>query len=99
MVMHYESFPAARAGELVARGVQLVDVREPHEHVAGRHPDAVPIPLRELPRRLHELHPHRPVAVICERGSRSAQAAELLVQRGFRRVFSVEGGLAAARRA
>jgi rhodanese-related sulfurtransferase len=99
MVMRYETFPAARVGELVARGVQLVDVREPHEYAAGRHPDAVSIPLGELPRRLHELHPHRPVAVICESGSRSAQAAELLVQRGFRRVLSVAGGLTAARRA
>ncbi len=46
--MRYETFPAARVGELVARGVQLVDVREPHEYAASRHPDAVSIPLGEL---------------------------------------------------
>lgn len=96
--MRHETFPASRAAELVARGVQLVDVREPHEHASGAFPDAMLIPLGELPKRLHELRPTRPVAVICETGSRSVQAADLLASRGFRKVILVDGGLAAARR-
>jgi len=97
--MRHETFPAVRAAELITRGVQIVDVRESHEHASGALPDAVLIPLGELPKRLHELQPTRPVAVICETGSRSVQAADLLVKHGFRRVIVIDGGLAATRRA
>lgn len=93
-----ERFPARRAAELVARGVQVVDVREHHEIAEGTLPDAIAMPLSELPRRLHELRPGRPVAVVCRSGNRSTDAAALLAERGFRRIFNLTGGVEAARR-
>lgn len=96
--MSFENFPARRASELLYDGAQVIDVREPNEVAAGMIPGAVNIPLPQLERRLHQISPDRPVAVICESGSRSSQAAELLVRRGFRRVVNLAGGMKAARR-
>jgi rhodanese-related sulfurtransferase len=93
-----QRFPARRAAELVARGVQLVDVRERDEIAQGTLPDAIAMPLSELPRRVHELHSHRPVAVVCRSGNRSTDAAALLAERGFRTIFNLTGGVEAARR-
>ena len=72
----------------------LVDVREPWEFRRGRAVGAVPIPLGTLPASLDRVPSGKgsDVLVICKTGGRSAQAAEYLIERGWRRVFSVEGG-------
>jgi glyoxylase-like metal-dependent hydrolase (beta-lactamase superfamily II)/rhodanese-related sulfurtransferase len=75
----------------------LLDVREPWEFSGpmGRHaPGAVLIPLGQLPGRLEELprNPDRELHVICKTGGRSARAVELLIDRGWRRVFNVATG-------
>lgn len=75
----------------------LLDVRDPWEFAApsGRHArGAVLVPLRTLPSSLGSLPGDRAaeVLVICRTGGRSAAAAEFLIDRGWRRVFSVEGG-------
>jgi glyoxylase-like metal-dependent hydrolase (beta-lactamase superfamily II)/rhodanese-related sulfurtransferase len=78
-------------------GPFLLDVREPWEYhgPSGRHArGAVLLPLKALPGCLDEIpagHEDE-VLVICRTGGRSAAAAEFLIDRGFRRVFSVEGG-------
>lgn len=94
----WDQLPAWRAAEAVARGAQLVDVRERNEYRAGTLPDAVNIPLSELERRVFELSRSRPVAVFCQSGNRSQDAAELLVSRGFRQVVNLVGGISAAQR-
>ena len=79
------------------RAPVLLDVRDPWEYAGpgGRHAaGAVPLPLTELaasPDRV-PCGPEDEVLVICKGGIRSARAAELLIERGWRRVFSVEGG-------
>ena len=70
----------------------LLDVREAEEFSWGRAPNAVHIPLYELPARLHELPEHRPLSVICKVGARSAQAAAYLLQQG-RDVVNLDGGM------
>jgi glyoxylase-like metal-dependent hydrolase (beta-lactamase superfamily II)/rhodanese-related sulfurtransferase len=75
----------------------FLDVREPWEHSGprGRHaPGTVLIPLKSLPGSLDRVAAEREgeVIVICRSGGRSAQAAELLIEKGWRRVFSVDGG-------
>jgi hydroxyacylglutathione hydrolase len=73
----------------------VVDVREPWEYRQGHVPGAVLLPLGQLASRLNELHPDRPVAVICASGSRSQSAAALLGQKGFKTVYNVSGGTGA----
>lgn len=71
----------------------VLDVREPHEWVAGHAPGAVHIPLRQLPGRT-DLVPPGHVLVVCHVGSRSARATAFLRQQGVDAV-NLHGGMAA----
>lgn len=76
----------------------LLDVRELDEWQAGHVPDAVHIPLGELPARWGELPEDAEMYVVCRSGARSAQATEALNQAG-RRASNVAGGMHAWHRA
>ena len=79
----------------LARGdaIQLLDVREPHEHAYARIDGARLVPLRTLPIRVGELDPSAELVVYCHHGVRSAQAAEFLRAGGFERVRNLAGGI------
>lgn len=94
----FENVPAHEAPRLLAEGVQVVDVREHHELRRSRLEGARHIPLGELAHRLGELERHRPVALLCRSGSRSAAAAALLARHGFERVINLAGGIVALER-
>ena len=70
----------------------VLDVREPWEYAQGHVPGAQLISLGELSRRVGELDPATPVAVICATGSRSMSAAALLGGKGFETIYNVVGG-------
>jgi sulfur-carrier protein adenylyltransferase/sulfurtransferase len=74
---------------------QLIDVREVFEHQICNIPQAKLIPLGELPKRLSEIDPSREVVVHCKMGGRSAKAADLLRQSGFKNVLNMAGGILA----
>jgi hydroxyacylglutathione hydrolase len=77
---------------LPAGDFQLLDVRTPHEWDAGHLPGARYLFLGELPEKLKDLNPDRPVVVYCATGYRSSLAASLLQASGFRNVRNVPGG-------
>ena len=79
----------------VVDDLQVVDVRNPGEVIAGMIPGAVNIPVSELPARVGELDPARPTVVYCAGGYRSSVAASLLRRRGFIGVSDVIGGYSA----
>ncbi|WP_458295169.1 rhodanese-like domain-containing protein [Nocardioides terrisoli] len=81
-----ETFAAAHA-----QGGYVLDVREPHEYVAGHVPGAVPMPMNEVPERVAELPRDRVVHVICQSGGRSRQVTDFLRGRGVDAV-NVAGG-------
>lgn len=83
----------ARAAELA--DLQIVDVRNPGEVAAGMIPDAVSIPVGQLPARLGELDPAKPTVVYCAGGYRSSVAASLLRAHGFADVSDILGGYGA----
>lgn len=66
------------------------DEREAHPWVNG---DVTVVELGELRRRVSELDAEVPWLVVCERGTRSAEAARWLSQRGFDAVY-LGGGVA-----
>lgn len=72
---------------------QLIDVREPWEHALCALPGAVLMPMRGLPRRLHELDPARTTVVLCHHGVRSHQVAVWLERNGFKDVVNLRGGM------
>lgn len=69
-----------------------LDVREVSERLAGHAPHSVHIPLGDLPGSVHLLPKDRRIVCICRSGSRSGQAAELLVEQGFDAV-NMAGGM------
>ena len=73
----------------------IIDVREPFEWAMGTLPGAELIGLGSLFTRIDELDPNRPILFICRTGNRSGVAAGLLVQRGFKVVANLTGGLVA----
>jgi adenylyltransferase/sulfurtransferase len=84
---------AAEARRLLAEGAQLIDVREPWEWAVVRIPGAVLIPMREVPARLSEIDPARPVVVQCATGVRSAQVTRALRAAGYAGAVNLAGGI------
>lgn len=82
-----------RAAELT--NLQIVDVRNPGEVEAGAIPNAISIPVGQLPARLGELDPAKPTVVYCAGGYRSSVAASLLRRNGFNDVSDILGGYGA----
>jgi rhodanese-related sulfurtransferase len=76
-----------------AGGAVLLDVRESAELALARVAAAVHIPMRDVPTRLHELDPSRPVVVMCHSGVRSRRVAEYLRGGGFNEVYNLAGGI------
>lgn len=88
----------AAASAKVAAGAQWLDVRYPSEFQYDRLPGAINIPLAEIRNAFSVLDKSREYVVYCQSGRRSAAAAFLLAHRGFK-VFLLDGGLWAARKA
>lgn len=75
-------------------GALVIDVREPHEYLAGHVPGAELIPMGQIPTRAAELPRGVPVYVICASGGRSLTATEYLARAGVD-AWSVAGGTSA----
>ena len=75
--------------------ILLVDVRERFEGEIADLPAAgqIQMPIREVPIRWAELDPDAEIVVYCRSGMRSAWATERLMERGFRRVLNLRGGI------
>jgi rhodanese-related sulfurtransferase len=89
------SYDAAR--ELVAQGAKWLDVRYPSEFQYDRLDGAINVPLAEIRNAFGLLGMKDQYVVYCQTGTRSAAAAFLLAQRGYRANL-LERGLAGARR-
>jgi rhodanese-related sulfurtransferase len=89
-----ELSPRQLADLLSEGGVQLVDVREPYEHEAGRIADDLHIELNDLPAEAGSLDRERPLVFYCRSGSRSALATQAFAAAGFD-AHNLDGGLQA----
>jgi phage shock protein E len=87
--------PAA-ARSLIASGAAVIDVRTADEYADTHLPNAVNIPVEEMPGRLAEVstlvegNKARPIVVYCASGGRAATAKHLLDEAGYAKV--VNGG-------
>jgi rhodanese-related sulfurtransferase len=78
-----------------ARGeIQLVDVREPYEHEAGRIAGARHVELERLAANAETLERDRPLVFYCRLGARSGMAANAFRRAGFD-AYSMVGGITA----
>jgi rhodanese-related sulfurtransferase len=90
-----EELQPEHAAELLREnGAQLVDVREPYEHEAGRIAGARHIELDQLSEQATAIARERPVVFYCRVGSRSALAAQAFRAAGYD-AYNLAGGLAA----
>jgi rhodanese-related sulfurtransferase len=71
----------------------VLDVREPGEISTASLPGTLNIPMREIPARVDELPKDKDIVVMCHHGMRSMQVAGFLVQRGFKNIYNLSGGI------
>ena len=80
------------AAERVRTGALWLDVRYPSEYQYDKLPGAINVPLAEVRHMFAVLDRSREYIAYCQSGRRSAAAAFLFAQRGFK-VWLLEGGL------
>jgi rhodanese-related sulfurtransferase len=79
--------------DLLAGGeIQLVDVRQRHEHEAGYIAGDRFVELGELGERAQEIDRAKPVVFYCRSGARSAMATQAFREAGFD-AYNMAGGL------
>ncbi|MDO5096657.1 MAG: rhodanese-like domain-containing protein [Peptostreptococcaceae bacterium] len=81
------------ADESQAGEILLVDVRQPEEFASGHIDSAINIPLGEVESQLEtfEAFKDKKIILYCNTGNRSGQAAQLLVNNGFEKIYNADG--------
>ena len=95
-----QSISPAQANELLSHeGLDVIDVREPHEWATGHVPGARLVPLATLRNNPRAVLGNDGVIFVCAAGVRSDTAARLAIANGYRRVYNLSGGTRAWDRA
>jgi sulfur-carrier protein adenylyltransferase/sulfurtransferase len=81
------------ARQRAADAPHVIDVREPYELRVAPFAGAQAVPLGQFADAATTFDVEREVVLLCHHGMRSLQAARFLAQRGFRRVWNLEGGI------
>lgn len=74
--------------------VQLLDVRTPAEYIQGHIPYSLNFDIKssDFKDRIALLDTLKPVLVYCKSGGRSAKAATILKEKGFKEIYDLEDG-------
>jgi rhodanese-related sulfurtransferase len=89
-LLHRISYQAAC--QLIAQGAVWMDVRHPAEYRHDKLPGAINVPLNDVRKAIGVLSNTTPYVSYCQSGRRSAAAAFVLAQAGYK-VFVLENGL------
>ena len=73
--------------------VTLVDVRSYGEYTAGHLPGSINRPLGDIDQWSEGMSKSLAICCICAAGSRSRQAADTLIEKGFTKVYNLLGGV------
>lgn len=72
----------------------LLDVREPWEVKLCAIPGSLVLPIAQIAENVDNVaEPDNPVVCVCHHGARSAKVAMFLLQRGYRDVYNLTGGV------
>nr|WP_152426342.1 rhodanese-like domain-containing protein [Cesiribacter andamanensis] len=73
----------------------VLDVRTPGEVRGGKIPGATTIDImdRNFANRIETLDKDKPYLVYCRSGNRSGQACSYMAERGFTRLYNLNGGI------
>ena len=79
-----------------AEGAIILDVRTPNEYRNGHLVNSTLIDYyrSDFKEAVNQLDKNKPVFVYCQSGIRSAKAARVLVESGFKEVYDLNGGYA-----
>ena len=96
-VLHASAHEAVRL--INKENGMIVDVRDVKLFQQGHILDAQSIPFAQLPTQFAKLvkQKEKPIILVCMTGNQSLQAAKLLRHHGFKRVYSLKGGMGAWR--
>jgi len=94
----YETLDVDAASDLIeasGEGLQILDVRTPEEFQSGHIRSAVNINVRDpgFAEQISMLKKDMPVLAYCKGGVRSESASTILVSKGFKQVYNMQGGL------
>lgn len=93
MALGSTDYTPREVSELLERGdIQLIDVRQPREHDAGRIAGDRLIELGRLSQEAETIDRARPVIFYCRSGARSAMATQAFSQAGYD-AHNMTGGL------
>ena len=73
----------------------ILDVRDEASYKAGHIPGAINMPLKELGYKLYSLDKTKDIIVYCNTGRTSEVARRILLNAGFKDVYSLQGGIEA----
>jgi rhodanese-related sulfurtransferase len=95
MMLNYEITPEDLRKQLAesSKPIIIVDVREPWETELVSFPDAIAMPMGDVPSRVFaELDPDEPIVAVCHHGVRSLSVVSWLREQGFEHAQSLAGG-------
>ena len=78
-----------------AQDIQLLDVRTSDEYFEGHLENAhnVCVTDSDFKEKADALDREKPVYVYCKKGGRSAKAAQILKEMGFKKIYDMKGGI------
>ncbi len=87
--------PEQMLDALFEEDVQVLDVRTKEEFYAGRIPGAQNICVNNIDfnEKVKQLDKNKPVYLYCKAGGRSAKAAMILKEMGFKEIYDMTGGI------
>lgn len=74
--------------------IDIIDVREDWEVNIGTLPNAIHIPMNDIPDALDKVSNDKPVVIMCHTGRRSEQVTFFLEGEGYENVYNLVGGIA-----
>jgi len=74
-------------------GALIVDVRTAQEYESFHIPETLSIPLDELEDQLEFIPMSLDIIMVCRTGNRSSEGRDILLEAGFPRVTSIQGGV------
>lgn len=96
----FQRINVQQAKELIDQGVHVIDVREPKEQVQdGRLPNTKLVPLNTFLMNPRQHLEGDNVAFLCKVGARSAIACEMAAAVGMTKLYNIEGGIEAWKKA
>ncbi|AWB43654.1 rhodanese-like domain-containing protein [Paenibacillus sp. CAA11] len=75
------------------RSIIVVDVREPHEYIAGHIPTLPLVPMNEIAAYADQMDKEREYVFVCRSGYRSLQVSKYFQHLGFPHITNYLGGM------